>query len=97
MAHLKNERGVQKDLEHLSRWSAVGNRPERVRNASCHLRGQEKRFGCCRLKWNSFYDLKGQELRSSLFKTVEAGTRCSNCITCWTTVSVSLKTSDTRR
>ena len=34
MAHLKNKRDVQKDLEHFRRWSAVGNRPERVRNAS---------------------------------------------------------------
>jgi hypothetical protein len=43
----------------------VGDPPERVRNASCHLRGHEKRFGCCRLKGNSCYDLNRQELRSS--------------------------------
>jgi hypothetical protein len=43
----------------------VRDRPECVQNTACHLRGQEKRFGCCRLKWNSFYDLNGQELRST--------------------------------
>ena len=50
MAHLENERHVQKDLDQLRRWSAMGDRPERVRNASCHLSGQQKRSGCCRLK-----------------------------------------------
>jgi hypothetical protein len=65
MAHLKNKRDVQKDLERRRRCSAVGNRPERMRNAFCPLRGHEKRFGCFRLKWNSCYDLNGQELRSS--------------------------------
>ena len=50
MAHLKNERHVQQDLDPLRRWSAVGDRPERVRNAVCHLSGQEKRSGSCRLK-----------------------------------------------
>ena len=50
VTHLDNERHVQKDLDQLRRWSAVGDRPERVRNASCHLSGQQKRSGCCRLK-----------------------------------------------
>jgi hypothetical protein len=50
MAHLKNERHVQQDLDPLRRWSAVGDRPERVRNAVCHLSGLEKRSGPCRLK-----------------------------------------------
>jgi len=87
MAHLKNKRDVQKDLEHFRRWSAVGNRPERVRNASCPLRGQGKRFGCCRLEWNSFYDLNGQELRSSCCRlnsapvssTTSPRTRAAHC------------------
>jgi hypothetical protein len=35
--------------------------------------------------------------RNSLFTTVEAVTQCSNCRTCWTTVSVSLNTSEIRR
>ena len=87
MAHLKNKRDVQKDLEHFRRWSAVGNRPKRVWNASCPLRGQEKRFGCCRLKWNSCYDLNGQELRSSCCRlksapvssTTSPRTRAAHC------------------
>ena len=49
MAHLKNGRHVQKDLDQLRRWSAVGDRPERVRSASRHLSVEEKRSGCCRL------------------------------------------------
>ena len=87
MAHLKNERDVQKNLERRRRCSAVGDRPERVWNASCHFRGQEKRVGCCRLKWNSCYDLNGQELRSSCCRlnsapvssTTSPRTRAAHC------------------
>src|SRR6267143_5660284 len=65
MAHLKNERHVQKDLDQLRRWSAVRDRPERLRNAARHLSGQEKRSGCCQLKCRAVPSATNQRAREA--------------------------------
>ena len=65
MTHLENERHVQGDLDQLRRWSAVRDRPERLRNAARHLSGQEKRSGCCRLRCRAVPSATNQRAREA--------------------------------